>query len=480
MTSPIKRLGKDSFIYGLGGILAKGIGFFLLPVYTRIFTPAEYGVIEMLAIMSSLLSTIIMVGLDSAQSFYYFKDQDNIVTDKQELISSILQWKLGWGILVVLLATSLSPIINALLFNGKLSVIYFAVAFSGALITQILNQSVEIYRLLFKPWSFITFTTLNTIISATLILVLVIYFEKGILGYFVGAVVASIIVALFSWWNIRKFVNFKHFYYRLWPKLLKFGAPLLPAGLAMYIMSTSDRWFIQYYFDETELGIYAVGAKFALIMALAIEMFRKAWWPIAMEAINSKDGPETIRLISRIFMGFGLAGVVYVTYLSPWLVKWFTANDYHDAYKIVGILAWQSLFYGFYLFATLGIWKREKTKYIPFLMSISAILNIILNIILVPIYGGVGAALATAIVFFILTLITLLISERLWNIGFEFNKFAIQLIASVCSVIVIMIMYSHNELFAINTLLAHFMVIMLIVTSIPANYRKYMINKLLK
>ena len=479
MENPIRRLGKDSLIYGLGGILAKGIGFFLLPVYTRIFTPAEYGVIEMLAIITSLLSAIIMVGLDSAQSFYYFTD-DADISNKKKLISSILQWKIGWGILVVFLATLLSPIINTLLFNEKLSLIYFLVAFSGALTSQVLNQSVEVYRLLFKPWSFITFTTLNAIISAVLILVLVIYFEKGVLGYFVGAVVASIIVAIFSWWKIREFVDFKHFHYNLWPKLLKFGTPLLPAGLAMYVMSTADRWFVQYYYDVGELGIYAVGAKFALIMALAIEMFRKAWWPIAMEAINSKNGPETIRLISRIFVGFGLAGVIYVTYLSPWLVKWFTASNYHDAYKIVGILAWQSLFYGFYLFATLGIWKREKTKYIPIIMVVSAILNILLNAILVPRLGGVGAALATAIVYFMLTLTTILISERLWKIGYELYKFSMQLLVSISTVSVILILYRQNTLFYLNTILTHFVVFILITTSIPEEYRKHILRKITK
>jgi len=75
MKHRLKQLGKDSLIYGIGGVLAKGIGFFLLPVYTRIFTPADYGTIEMLTVLNSFLGSILVMGMDSAQSFYFFEQK---------------------------------------------------------------------------------------------------------------------------------------------------------------------------------------------------------------------------------------------------------------------------------------------------------------------------------------------------------------------------------------------------------------------
>ena len=71
--SRFKQLGKDSVIYGIGGIIAKGIGFFLLPVYTRIFSPAEYGTIEMLMVLNQFLGALLVMGMDAAQSFYFFE-----------------------------------------------------------------------------------------------------------------------------------------------------------------------------------------------------------------------------------------------------------------------------------------------------------------------------------------------------------------------------------------------------------------------
>ena len=137
----------------------------------------------------------------------------------------------------------------------------------------------------------------------------------------------------------------------------------------MYVMNTSDRWFVQHYQRRVVLGLYAVGAKFALIAALAIQPpFVRLAGPIAMDAMHSEDGPETYRSIARLFMGIGVAAVVYLTFLAPWLVAWFTAPAYHSAWPIVGVLAWQLLFYGFDPVASAGIWKAEKTSYSLYLM----------------------------------------------------------------------------------------------------------------
>ena len=185
-----------------------------------------------------------------------------------------------------------------------------------------MGQSVEIFRLLYRPWPYILITLIQTVGSAILVLILVIAAGKGIYGYFLGGLIASSFVAIFSWYLVREYLDFSVLHKNLWPRLLRFGMPLMPSGLAMYVMSTSDRWFIQYYHGGADLGIYAVGAKFALIMAIAIETFRKAWWPIAMDAMHSHDGPETFRSIGRLFMGVGVASVVYLAFLSPWLVSW--------------------------------------------------------------------------------------------------------------------------------------------------------------
>lgn len=416
--SRLKQLGKDSVIYGIGGAAGKGISFFLLPVYTRIFTPADYGTIEMMSVIVSLLTAVLVMGMDAAQSFYFFEQKAKGTPAQKIVVSAILQWRLTWGLVMVLLAGVLAPLVNRWFFGGKLLWIYFAVSFSGALFATVMSQSVEILRLLYRPWSYIGVTALSSILGAVLVLLFVIVFQQGIYGYFLGSAIASLVVAFYGWYLVREYLDFSAWHHQWWPRLLRFGAPLLPTGLAFYVISTADRWFVQHYHGEAALGIYAAGAKFALIMGLAIETFRKAWWPIAMDAMRSDDGPETFRMIARLFLGLGIAAVVYLTFLAPWLVKWLTAPAFHDAWPIVGILAWQALFYGFYLVGSAGIWKAEKTHITAILMAITGVLNLLLNYLWVPSFGGMGAALATAVSYFVWIVLSLIISERYWKVQF--------------------------------------------------------------
>ena len=260
-----------------------------------------------------------------------------------------------------------------------------------------------------------------------LVLTALLVFDQGIFGFFLGAAVASMVVALLGWFRIREYLAFDRLHVDWWPQLLRFGAPLVPAELAMYFMNTADRWFVQYYHGEEALGLFAVGAKFSMLLALVVETFRKAWWPIAMDSMYSDDGPETFRMIARLYMGLACAGVVGLTLLSSWLVQWLTASEFHDAWSIVGILAWQAVFYGFFLIASAGIWKAEKTYLNLYLMGGAAILGIGMNWILVPPYGGMGAAVATVVTYLAWVLVSMMVSESLWRVAFSYGSLLLQI-----------------------------------------------------
>ena len=426
MLKHLKQLGKDTVIYGIGTTLARGVSFFLLPVYTRIFTPAEYGTIEMLTIITSFLSTITMMGMNSAQSMFFFREAKKGIKKQAQLVSAILQWRLIYGSSLVLVATLLSPLLNNLLFKGDLKWEYFAIAFLGCLLSQIMNQSAEIFRLIYRPWGYIGLTLSQSLISASSILILILVFNRGILGFLMGTTLSFGIVAMIGWLGVRNYLDFGQLHLNWWPELFRFGAPLVVDSMGSYLMFASDRWFLQFYHGSDTLGVYAVSTKFAMLFGLLIEIFRRAWWPIAMELMQDENGPNTYRFISRIYTAFASAGVIGITFLAPWLVGWFAGPDYQKAFRIIGILTWQSLFYGLYMIVALGIWKAEKTYITAGVMSGAALLNILFNFLLVPSLAGLGAALSTSVTFFLWIIISALISMRLWDIHLPFKVMAFQ------------------------------------------------------
>ncbi len=444
MISRFKQLGKDSIIYGIGGAAAKAVGFFLLPVYTRIFSPAEFGTIEMLVVINGFLGTFLVMGMDSAQSFFFFEQKKGGQRAQANLVSAVLQWRLAWGGTIVLFGTLSAPLLNKFFFNGNLSWEYFAIAFSAALFGQVQNQSAQVYRLLYKPLGYMLVTLGQTLLSAALIVLLVVVFNFGIIGYFCGMLVGAGVASICGWYSLRDYIHLKVWHKEWWPKLITFGAPFLPVGLAMYVLRTSDRWFINYYHGEAALGIYAIGAKFASIILIAVETFRLAWWPLAMDSMHSDDGPDLFRAIGRLYLGLGVAGVVFITTLSPILVRLFTAPAYHSAYPVVGILAWYVIFYGFILIASAGVWIKKKTMIVPLLSGIAALLNIFLDYLFVPKFGGFGAAIATSISFFIWVVLALIISEKLWYVGHNLWILFAEVMVGVIACTYILYGYSHK------------------------------------
>lgn len=472
--SRLRQLGKDSLVYGFGAILAKGVGFFLLPIYTRIFTPAEYGTIEMLSVIASFLGAVLVMGLDSAQSFYFYERREMGRTAQAELVSSILQWRLTWGAGIVVIGTISAPLLNTMFFDGKLGWEQFAVAFAGVFFTQLMSQGVEVFRLLYRPWPYVLITAAQSLGAAGLMLLLILYFDQGIFGYFFGALLSSLVMTVVVWYLVRDYLDFSRLHSNWWGRLMRFGAPLLPGGMSMYVITASDRWFIQHYQGETELGIYALAAKFALLAALGIETFRRAWWPIAMDAMHSPDGPELFRTIARMFMGVGVAAVVYLTFLSPWLVSWLAGQDFHDAWPLVGVLAWQSLFYGFYMVASPGIWKTEKTHYSMKLMIGAAIVNLALNAWLVPQYGNMGAGIATGLAYFLLIVSSVIVSESLWRVEFPFVLLLLQMAVGVLTVIWLI----NTEMsMLVKVIVVHAVVLVLAVSSLSSVAWKSFIDK---
>ncbi|MBF0610274.1 MAG: oligosaccharide flippase family protein [Magnetococcales bacterium] len=429
--SRLFQLGKDSVIYGIGGILSKGISVLVLPLYTMLFTPVEYGTIEMLTVIATFLSTIFAMGMDSVQSFYFFQESGNGKAGQARLVSAVLQWRVLWGGSLVLLCTLTSPYLNSWLFGGELSWHYFAVAFAGALLAQVMGQGIELFRLLYRPWPYILLSAAQAILATAITLLLVYVLNMGIFGYIIGSTLASLVIALLTLYMIREYLIFNEWITGWWPRLIRFGLPLLPAGLAFSIMSNIDRWFIHYFHGDTVLGYYAVGAKIAILIAFVSETFRKAWWPIAMDAMHGSDGPETFRMIARLYMGLCVAGLVILTFISPWLIIQLAGPEYYQAWQLVGVLAWQSVFYGFYLVASAGIWKAEKTHLAMYLMTGTALLNSLLNYLLVPAYAGMGAALATAISYGVWVTVTLVVSEKLWYVNFPIAVLFAQVVSGV-------------------------------------------------
>jgi len=227
-------------------------------------------------------------------------------------------------------------------------------------------------------------------------------------------------IAMFiGWIATRDYRYWGKIEFDLWKQFFKFGLPLVPSGIMIWVMSASDRWFVMNMLGSFETGLYAVAAKFAMLMTLVIETFRKAWWPIAMDLLHKEDGAKFFRNISLWYIVLGTIGAMILTIISPYLVSFLTTQEYIQSWKIIGILCWGSIFYGFYLLSGLGIFYSKKTYLTVYVYGSGAFLNIALNYFLVPLLGLFGAALGTIMSLLFANIISMVISNRYYQIDWH-------------------------------------------------------------
>ncbi len=245
-----KDFAQDTVIYGLGRGLKKFIGIFLLPFYTRALSIDEYGVLETLSTMTMLGAAFLSVGLDSAVGFYFFKAR------KEE------QGRVTYTLFILRLLTFIPSLIPVLL-SKQISLILFGtdeyvipVAISSMLIpvSLLLDEQSKLLRYYRKPWLFTYGTVLKSFINVLLGITLVVMLSYGIVGSLVASITSSIIAALF----VFVFFSRKRYEYQFswhWAvKLVKFGFPVMWAGFAIWLMDSSDRFFLLHFSNLTEIG----------------------------------------------------------------------------------------------------------------------------------------------------------------------------------------------------------------------------------
>ena len=358
----LKNLLKDSVIYGVGTIIPKSLTFLFIPILIGYFTPAEYGQLELLISFCALLQVLMGLGLDSGQSFYFFKYK----FQRENVVKTVLYARMINGSLLVITCTLFSSMLAELLeleVHKELTLTY---VFAYCLFTQLFTQLNEVLRLLFRPKQYVILVNIQVILNQAFSITLAVYMEMGIFGYFKGLLISIVITYILAIYVCKDTLKVGCFDNRILVKLLKFSLPLLPANISMYLVTSLDRWMINLYLEPEYLGKFALGAKIALAFKLAIEVFRKAWWPYGLKYINMPQGKDVFRLISFFYVFIASLMLVCISLIVPMLFDYIGNRNYVGSEQIAVVLCIEAVIYGYFLIGGIGIWKSEKTISIQF------------------------------------------------------------------------------------------------------------------
>ena len=427
MLEKIKELTKDTAIYGISTIVGRFLGFLLVPFYTNVksISTTDYGIYSNVYAYLAFLNIVFIYGMDAAYMKYASLSSD---AERKKTFSNAFLFVMATTIVLALIMFLFRASFSSLMeIPGRYEKLYFYVI--GILILDTLALvSFADLRLSRKAFKFSFIKLGNILINLALNLILVLKYKMGIEAIFIANLVAS----LFSFIAVLPEI-FKKLSYQIDKPLLqmmiKFAIPYLPASLAAMVVQVVDRPVVLAMTNESTLGIYQANYKLGIFMMLFVSMFQYAWQPFFLNNAKEKNAKEIFAKILTLFMIISsLVWIVLTLFVEDFARfeflpgKSVIGKEYLSGIVIVPIILLGYLFNGIYYNFQAGIYIEEKTKYFPYVTGAGAIVNVVVNILLIPVFGIIGAAVATLASYIVMAVSLFLFSQKVYRVQYEYGK----------------------------------------------------------
>ncbi len=385
-----------SGIYFMASMLPKLTAMVLLPVRTHYLSPAEFGVLGTLASIGGFMTPLLLLGTTGAIVRAYYEHQQETGGFPSYLMST---W-LGVGIFslfVVVLAEAAgsllwecTPVSEKIPFHPYVSLTLLKVLM-GVLGTSFL---LPVFRAMQKPWWFAAVSVggWGLLLAAGLYGLV----TNGLEGQIIAEIPASIIMGVVSvvlLWRLFRPDRLRWGYLKA---ALAFGLPLVPHMLSIWVMNLSDRVLLASMVPMEDVGLYNLAMSLAIMMVFVISSLNEAWVPRYYQLMAQEDrNLDEVRQYSALWiLGVGACCVGMMLFATD-VIDFLTTKDYASSSRFVPIMAFSFLVMGIYHFGVNPLFYHKKTKYIPWVSGGAAALNVMLNLLLIPRLGAVGAAVST-------------------------------------------------------------------------------------
>jgi O-antigen/teichoic acid export membrane protein len=425
----LRRLATTGAAYTAASILSKLIAVALLPLYTRYLAPADYGAAEVMFAAVVAASIIVRLGVIEALLRFYYKageDPNRVVATS----FATLFWLAGAAALLAL--PFAGPISEALLDRPAPDLARIAIG--GLWVLTLFEYLLTLFRLEERARAYFLTTILSVLVTIAVTVVLVVGEDEGARGLLLGsyATGAAFVLGLafvhrrrLSLWIDRPLLR----------RLMRFGLPTMPAELSLYMLNFVDRIIIVRAAGLAEAGLYSLAVKFAQGVNVLVRGFQLAWPPLAY---SIREDGEARRFYAAVVTWFaaGCAFVVAGMWLfSRWIVRALAAPDFFDSYEAIGLIATGVTLYALYMVLLVILGRTGRTEF-NFPATIAALaVNIVLNLVLVPPLGIVGAGIALVASYLVVVGVMYWFTQRLFPVPYEWGRLARVVLAAALLVL---------------------------------------------
>lgn len=397
------------------------------------------------------MSGVLTLGTGNSLVVLYYKEEE--LLKRPSIIWSNFSLLVINGIFWYAIVWLVAPSLSFLIFQTNEYQNLIRISFLGSVLTTVVDPWMAFLRLNEKAKKYLSLTLAAMFFNIVLSIYFVLILGWGIKGLLLAGTMSASIMVIVIWFFVGRKLKF-HLNPKLFLPLVRIGFPSIFGLFAFFIIDYADRQMIERILSLSDLGVFSVGYSFGLAMLVAVSAFGTAWPPFFMSYVKKPNEAREVfgRVLTYYIIAFGSLSVLFFFVAKPILIL-MTAPSFHDAWKIVGIVAAGYMFKGCYLILVPGVYFAEKLVYQSIIEWIAAILNIGFNLWLIPLYGILGAAYATFISYFSLPFLAWFVSRGYLKVDYEwFRVLSISIITSLTCVTLYQIYeYFSSDIF--NTML---------------------------
>jgi O-antigen/teichoic acid export membrane protein len=416
------RLGKHSAIYGLGAVVSRLIGVLLLPIITRYLTRADVGAVDTLISLSVVLVIVLRAGISMAFFRYYFDAEDD--AGRTTVVRTSFWFTMVMATFGLVIGSILAPQISHLLFttDSRANLVRAALVLVWAQMNY--EQLTSLFRVEERSASYVAATLVNVIITVVATILLVAVWHKGAIGVIVGNFTGTLVV-YFVLLAYRRYQLGLEFDRNLFRQMQRFGLPLVPSGIALWVIDLSDRFFLIRMKGLREVGLYSIGVRLSTAILLLLIALRTAWPAFAYSIKNDNEAKRTY--------GFVLTYVVYascwlslaLSLFAPWLVRLLATPRFYRGAEVVPLLVFGGTAFIAFNVMSIGIGRAKRTQFNWVVTGAAALVNVGLNFALIPPYGMVGAAISTLVAYVVMFLGMTVRAQQVFPVPYQWRRIAL-------------------------------------------------------
>lgn len=424
-----KYLAKNTAIFAIGNIASRLISFFLVPLYTNILTTSEYGVVDLINTVCTVLAPILILNISEAvMRFALDKDADC------KKIMSIGLTVFASSIIIGLLILPISSMFSDIA-PYAIDVYFYTITLAGSQLFLCYLRGKEQLAL------YSAGSILHTLTIALFNILFLAVMHKGIKGYFLAYIFSNIITIVFSFiaGNVLEVIKNYRLDIKMAKSMAKYSVVLIPNTFMWWIMNSSDRVMVTAMVGSAANGIYAISYKLPTLISTLTGIFNQAWGYSAIRENGAEDESEYNNGVFKSLISIAmLMGIGLITIMKPFL-SIYVEKSYYVAWKYTPFLVIGCVYLtlGTFMSTTYNVHKDSK----GFLISatIGAVVNIGLNFLLIPKFRVYGAAIATCISYIVVFLFRYFHTRKYIRFNIKNNEFIMGTILLLSSSLIMFI-----------------------------------------